>query len=731
MTNDGNLTITDTTVTDERTGLSEKIESLAPGASVEYETKTTVTEADILSGHIINDATAKGTSPDPDKPDVPVEPGHTDDEPEDLDTTLTVNKTISSQPADGKAYQLGETIEYTITVTNDGNATYYNVKVEDKDTGFTTTIDSLAVGATETFTTSHVVNEEDILAGSYTNTVTAKGDPIDDPKDPENPKTPEGEDSTTTGDEDDPDGPTPPIVDPNPHMTINKVTTSTAAAADGKYALGETITYEITATNDGNLTLTNVVVTDELTGDEWTLQSLAPNASETFEASYTVTEADVLAGTVVNVATGKADNPDPEIPETPVVPGTDPEPTEDPKPHMTITKITTSTPDNGTGYALGETISYQITAENDGNLTLTNVKVNDELTGDAWTVDSMAPGEKRTFTAQYTVTEQDILAGEVVNVATGEADNPDPEIPETPVVPGTDPEPTDDIDPSMTVVKTVTSTPAEGEAYALGETVDFQIVVTNTGNVPYTNVKVTDDLTGDSWTIASLAVGASETFTTSYVVTADDAEAGSFTNVAVAVADPIPDPKNPTDPKVPGNNGTREVPTTDDTIAGDTTYYDLVIRYLDEDGNLINTYEANLKEGTAYNVKSPAIEGFTPDMDVVAGTLNGDTNVDVIYSRNSYTLTIRYLDMNGNVIATTYRKVFFYGDRYSVKSPAVAGYEAVRGTVTGTMPARNVQITVRYNPLGQPPVEELETISDYATPLGLGNVVMNSGDCFE
>ena len=81
--NDGNLTITDITVTDERTGLSEKIASLAPGAEQVFTTETTVTEADILSGHIINDATATGTSPDPDKPDVPVDPGHTDDDPEE------------------------------------------------------------------------------------------------------------------------------------------------------------------------------------------------------------------------------------------------------------------------------------------------------------------------------------------------------------------------------------------------------------------------------------------------------------------------------------------------------------------------------------------------------------------------------------------------------------------------------------------------------------------------
>ena len=116
-------------------------------------------------------------------------------------------------------------------MTNDGNVTYTNVVVEDKDTGLSETIATLAVGATETFTTSHAVTEADILAGSYTNTVTAKGDPI-------NGKTPEGEDSATTGNASDPDGPNPPIEELDVTLTVNKK-------------------------------ITNITVTDILTGNVW------------------------------------------------------------------------------------------------------------------------------------------------------------------------------------------------------------------------------------------------------------------------------------------------------------------------------------------------------------------------------------------------------------------------------------------------------------------------------
>ena len=94
--------------------------------------------------------------------------------------------------------------------------------------------------------------------------------------------------------------------------------------------LGEEIAYRVTATNDGNLTLTDVKVADELTGDTWTIASLLPGASKTFTASHVVTEADIQAGKVVNVATATGTSPDPDQPKPTVVPGTDEEPTQQP-----------------------------------------------------------------------------------------------------------------------------------------------------------------------------------------------------------------------------------------------------------------------------------------------------------------------------------------------------------------------------------------------------------------
>jgi uncharacterized repeat protein (TIGR01451 family) len=171
-------------------------------------------------------------------------------------------------------------------------------------------------------------------------------------------------------------------------------------------------------------------VKDELTGETWTIASLAPGAEEVFTTSYTVTEADVLAGEVVNVATATGTSPDPEKPDVPVDPGKDPEPIEEVNAHLTLAKETTSTPADEK-YVLDEVITYKVTATNDGNVTLTNVVITDELTGDEWTIDTLAPGESKTFTASYTVTVDDVVAGSVKNVVTATGTDPNGDDAET------------------------------------------------------------------------------------------------------------------------------------------------------------------------------------------------------------------------------------------------------------------------------------------------------------
>jgi hypothetical protein len=69
---------------------------------------------------------------------------------------------------------------------------------------------------------------------------------------------------------------------------------------------------------------------------------------------------------------------------------------------------------------------------------------------------------------------------------------------------------------------------------AIGDIISYNIVVTNTGTATFTNILVTDPLTGLSQTIASLASGASQTITTSYTVKAADLTSATITNTSTA-----------------------------------------------------------------------------------------------------------------------------------------------------------------------------------------------------
>lgn len=414
---------------------------------------------------------------------------------------------------EGGVYKAGDVVTFTVTATN----IYDEVKtitlneiagVTLKDTVFA----DVQPGETVETTATYTITEADVLAGEFVNTVTASFS---------------GEEDTPFEDDDQVDE----IEEPKGHLTIDKVTTSEPANGSS-YALGETITYKITATNDGNLTLTNVKVVDELTGDEWEIASLAPGASEEFDTSYTVTEADILAGSVVNTATAEGTSPDPDKPDVPVNPGEEEEPTETEKPSLFVEK--TAQPDEDGVYNLGDEIHYVIKVTNNGNVTVNDITVKDELTGDEWQLDSLTPGESEEYHATYTVTEEDILAGSITNVATAEGTDPD----EDPVdQEGEETVPTDSADSHLTIHKATTSDSGEDGVYDLGDTITYEIIAANDGNVTLNNVVVTDELTGDEWIIETLAPGVSETFEAEYVVTEEDIHNGSVVNEATATAE--------------------------------------------------------------------------------------------------------------------------------------------------------------------------------------------------
>jgi len=95
-----------------------------------------------------------------------------------------------------------------------------------------------------------------------------------------------------------------------PSATQPKIALIKTATSGTHSAVGDTINYEFTVTNTGNVALTDVIVEDPLvtvSGGPIALVTGASNSTN-FTASYIITQADVISGSVTNqaMATGNA-----------------------------------------------------------------------------------------------------------------------------------------------------------------------------------------------------------------------------------------------------------------------------------------------------------------------------------------------------------------------------------------------------------------------------------------
>uniref|UniRef100_UPI002585BF35 DUF7507 domain-containing protein n=1 Tax=Algoriphagus sp. TaxID=1872435 RepID=UPI002585BF35 len=280
VTNSGNAVLSNITVVDPLTGLSQNIGTLNPGSSQALTTSYTVTQADVDGGQITNVATVTAQGPDQTA---------VSDEDQAL-VTAVQNPAIDVEITDNDAEitEAGQVIDYTITVTNTGNVTLDNVTVVDSKTGTVVNVGTLAPGESKQIEVSYPVTQEDVDAGQVVNEATATG---------ESPN--EGDDNPTDVDE---------VITPitqSPSVEIEKTTSkSTILGA------GETVSYTLTVSNTGNVTLTGIVVKDPLTGLEETVEVLLPGESVVFETEYVVTLADMGLDNLTNVATVVATTPD-------------------------------------------------------------------------------------------------------------------------------------------------------------------------------------------------------------------------------------------------------------------------------------------------------------------------------------------------------------------------------------------------------------------------------------
>ena len=619
-------------------------ETLKPGTEGVYTATYTVDENDLVDNAFHNTVSVTIVPKDDDME--PIEDTATDTVPVNV-PELSVEKQITSDPANGKYYVLKEEIAYKITVKNTGNVTVSNITVEDKLAEKVWTIESLNPGESKEFETSHQVAEAD-LGSPYVNVATAEGEA------PNGSEVKAEDSATATTDS------------RTPKLDVTK--TATKPANGTEYALDETITYTITVKNTGNVTLANIFVSDEFSRDDgatWDVQkdkltpsastpiTLEPGEQKSYTYQYTVVEED-LGKTLKNTATATAPNPD--DPGKPVTDEgtTDGEKVEDRNPDLSVDKEVTSDPGADGVYDLGDTITYTITVRNEGNVTLTGVNVKDELLADGQKIHdldvkggdniTLAPkgheGDSVTLYVDYTVKEED-LGKTLVNTVTVESDQtkPDPEDPNNDDHDETDGEETEKPTPNLSVAKDVVN---KQESYQVGDVITYQITVTNTGNTTIHNVELMDhmnahgkvtfkdlgggQMVGGSPVLAALAPKTAWVVTCQYTVQLADADSDGTTisNKVTVNAEDGPDGKDPED-QTPGEDI--------DPI------YTLTIKY--QNGarvDLRNPDTVKLHAGDVYTVVAPGINGYHLSDKAYAEfdftMRDRDTTIVIIYAAN-------------------------------------------------------------------------------------------------
>lgn len=532
---------------------------------------------------------------------------NSDDDPTDVEPVadLRLTKTV-----DNPNPNLGDTITFTVTVTNDGPNTATGVIVTDQlPAGLTFvsytasqgsynpvtgiwTVGTLTVGASATLTIQAIVST--VSAITNTAEVTAS-DQLDPDSTPNNNNPAEDDQATVIV--------AGQIADLSLQKTVDNPTPG----------VGSNVTFTITVRNSGPNTATNVVVQDQLpaglslvsytvsqgsynpgTGI-WVVGNLLNGATATLTITATVT----APGNITNIAQViGVDQPDPDS-----VPNNN-DPTEDDQDDVTLDAQPadlTITKTHSGSFAVGYTGTYTLTVTNIGAGSTTGpIVVTDTLptgltfvsgTGPAWTCSAalqivtctnpgpLGPGASTTITITVNVS----LAAfpSVTNSAT--VSTPDDGNPDN----NSDDDPTDVVAPDLQIIKSHTGD------FTTGSNGIYTITVTNVGNGPtHGPIVVTDTLptgltfvsgTGPGWTCSAalqvvtctnlgpLAAGASTMITLTVSVSIEAAP--SVVNSASVLT---PDDTNP-------DNNSDDDPTNVNTRAGQICGFKWLD--LDADGN--------------------------------------------------------------------------------------------------------------------------------------------------
>lgn len=313
---------------------------------------------------------------------------------------------------------------------------------------------------------------------------------------------------------------------PEAEIEIHKMETSSSLNLGG-YVLDEIVTYDVTVTNNTDVEIEAVTVTDDhAVGQDQIITNLQPYESRTVSFSYTVQPEDVDNGYILNTAYASWHG---------TVPGTidvawdscivDVIDTPDREVYgIYLEKSVIETPALGY-FTVDDVITFYLYVENPSTGELYDVVITDPMCDDI-TYPVLAPSQTDDIYFTHTLTLPEAIQGSLTNTATITGHDKDGN-----VYTWTDSVtvPTDYVPPgrvaSLYLLKEVTNAPLETKGYQLDEKITYKITYINDGGLPLSNVTVYDaapDGVRYLGTIPYLAPGESGSFPFEWTVLASD-----------------------------------------------------------------------------------------------------------------------------------------------------------------------------------------------------------------
>lgn len=308
--------------------------------------------------------------------------------------------------------------------------------------------------------------------------------------------------------------------------------------------------------------------------------------------------------------------------------------------------------DDSDTYDVDDTIIVNARIYNDSSETITDIRVNSGMANKSWYVSSLEPEEFYTLNNfEYTVTEADIIEGEIVIDALASFNNE--EVSET---------------------KTYTTAALNGNleitiyadsgSYPVGSTVPISWTVTNTGNVTLHNIIVSCTESGDEVTIETLYPR--DTYSDAWSFTATSTWINNDGETTITASGSLPNSENA------------------DVEVEETTNYNVIkprtitFNYIDEQGNTIReSYSNTYNEGDTYSRTASLVNGYIASPERFTGVVTSSTPsvFNFVYTRITYDIRYMFVSHDGTVLSTSYTITVTDPDTNQTTTTSGSGYD--------------------------------------------------------